>query len=79
MVEKDDTFWVPKAALNVQLRNPVAYDSPASHVKGAIFVNLVKDALQEYAYDADISGLAYELHPKHDRPGTQCTRFITTN
>lgn len=61
--KKDDTFWVPKAAVNVQLRNPTAYESPAAHVKGAIFVNLVKDALQEYAYDADISGLAYALHP----------------
>lgn len=59
--KKDDTFWVPKANLNILLRNPIVYDSPSNHVKGALFVNMVKDALQEYSYDADISGLQYGL------------------
>ncbi|KAK5085689.1 metalloprotease [Lithohypha guttulata] len=59
--KKDDTFWVPKANVNILIRNPVAYDSPANHVKGALFANMVKDALQEYSYDADISGLNYGL------------------
>lgn len=59
--KKDDTFWVPKANINILLRNAVAYDSPANHVKGALFTNLIKDALQEYSYDADISGLNYAL------------------
>lgn len=59
--KKDDTFWVPKANLNILLRNPLAYDSPANHVKAALFINLIKDALQEYSYDADISGLSYGL------------------
>lgn len=59
--KKDDTFWVPKANVNILLRNPVVYDSPSNHVKGTLFVNLVRDALQEYSYDADIAGLQYGL------------------
>lgn len=59
--KKDDTFWVPKANVNVLIRNPVAYESPANHVKATLFTNLVADALQEYTYDADISGLRYGL------------------
>lgn len=59
--KKDDRFWVPKANLNIQLRNPIAYESPSNHVKAALYVNMVKDVLQEYSYDADISGLNYGL------------------
>lgn len=59
--KKDDTFWVPKANVNILIRNPVAYDSPANHVKAALYANLVKDSLNEYAYDADISGLNYGI------------------
>ena len=59
--KKDDTFWVPKSHINILLRTPLAYESPANHVKSALFVNLVKDTLEEYAYDAEISGLNYSL------------------
>lgn len=87
--KKDDTFWVPKANLNILLRNPVAYDSPANHVKAALFVNLVKDALQEYSYDADISGLNYGLltsstglelniHGYNDKMSVLLDKILTT-
>ncbi|KAJ4510032.1 metalloprotease [Exophiala dermatitidis] len=61
--KKDDTFWVPKANLNLKLRNPVTSANPANYVKTVLFVSLVKDALSSYSYDAEISGLAYGVAP----------------
>jgi insulysin len=59
--KKDDAFWVPKANVNVLLRNPLTYTSPATYVKSVLFTGLVKDALTSYSYDAEISGLFYSV------------------
>lgn len=59
--KKDDRFWVPKANVHINLRNPLVYATPANYVKTRIFCELVKDALVEYSYDAEISGLDYHL------------------
>ena len=59
--KKDDSFWVPKANVNVMLRNPLTYASPANYVKTVLFTALVKDALTSYSYDAEISGLVYSV------------------
>ena len=59
--KKDDSFWVPKANVNVLLRNPLTYASPANYVKTVLFTALVKDALTSYSYDAEISGLVYSV------------------
>ncbi len=60
--KKDDRFWVPKANVNVTLRNPLTYATPANYVKSVLFCQLVKDSLTEYSYDAEISGLGYSLN-----------------
>ena len=60
--KKDDTFWVPKANVHITLRNPLTYATPANYVKSALICHLVKDALTEFAYDAEISGLGYSLN-----------------
>ncbi|KAI9790783.1 MAG: Insulinase (Peptidase M16) [Candelina submexicana] len=57
--KKDDTFWVPKANVTITLRNPLVYATPEHAVMTGLYVKLVKDALNEYAYDADLAGLAY--------------------
>ena len=59
--KKDDRFWVPKANVFVTLRNPLAAALPSNFVKTRMFCQLVKDALGEYSYDAEIAGLEYEL------------------
>lgn len=59
--KKDDTFWVPKANVNVLLRNPLTYATPANYVKTVIYASLVKDALTSYSYDAEIAGLNYDI------------------
>ncbi|KAI9883166.1 MAG: Methyltransferase-like protein 7B [Watsoniomyces obsoletus] len=62
--KKDDTFWVPKGNLFVAIRNPLAGATAANMVRTMLFCELVHDALVEYAYDADIAGLSYELSPQ---------------
>ena len=59
--KKDDTFWVPKGSVSLNLRNPLTNATPACMVKSRMFCELVKDALVEYSYDAEISGLEYTL------------------
>lgn len=60
--KKDDQFWVPKANVHIHLRTPMSHATARTAVLGALFANLVDDALVEYAYDADISGLVYSFH-----------------
>jgi insulysin len=59
--KKDDRFWVPKGSVVLALRNPLLAVTAANYVKAALFSQLVKDELTEYAYDAEISGLEYSL------------------
>ncbi|RKK66163.1 hypothetical protein BFJ69_g15649 [Fusarium oxysporum] len=57
--KKDDTFWVPRADVIVSLKTPLIYASPESNVKARLFSDLVRDALQEYSYEAELAGLQY--------------------
>lgn len=59
--KKDDQFWVPKGNVFITLRNPLAGVTPAIAVKTKMYCELVKDALVEYSYDAEIAGLDYGL------------------
>ena len=59
--KKDDRFWVPKAIVQVTLRNPLIWATPANFVKSRLYCELVRDALNEYSYDAELAGLDYSL------------------
>ncbi|KAK0722768.1 Metalloenzyme, LuxS/M16 peptidase-like protein [Lasiosphaeria miniovina] len=59
--KKDDTFWVPKANLIVSCKSPIVYAKAANAVKARLFTDLVKDALEEYSYDAELAGLQYSV------------------
>lgn len=59
--KKDDTFWVPKGTLTVHLRSPIIFAGAESFVKTDLFTELVRDALEEYSYDADLAGLMYNV------------------
>ncbi|KAK3939917.1 Metalloenzyme, LuxS/M16 peptidase-like protein [Diplogelasinospora grovesii] len=59
--KKDDTFWVPKANLIVSCKSPIIYASAENSVKARLFTDLVRDALEEYSYDADLAGLQYSV------------------
>ncbi|CAI2164638.1 11700_t:CDS:10 [Funneliformis geosporum] len=64
--KKDDTFWVPKASVNIKLRSPIAYVTPLNCVKTQLFTDLLKDALNEYSYNAEIAGLSYSLENEQE-------------
>lgn len=59
--KKDDKFWVPKASLIVSCRSPIVYASAENAVKARFFTDLVRDALEEYSYDAELAGLQYQV------------------
>jgi insulysin len=59
--KKDDRFWVPKGNVYITLKNPLVGATPANAAKARLYCELVKDALVEYSYDAEIAGLDYEL------------------
>ena len=42
--------------------SPYAYMDPLSTNLTYMFVNLLKDELTEYTYDAELAGLMYDLH-----------------
>lgn len=51
------SFRILKLTSNSQL----VYSSPANAVAARVYCDLVKDALNEYAYDAEIAGLEYSV------------------
>ncbi|KXJ85139.1 peptidase M16 inactive domain-containing protein [Microdochium bolleyi] len=61
--KKDETFRVPKANLIVSLQNPVICAPAGSVVKAKLFTDLVKDALEQDCYYAEVAGLSYDVNP----------------
>ncbi|KAH5216199.1 hypothetical protein HBI62_168920 [Parastagonospora nodorum] len=59
--KKDDQFWVPKANVHIYLRTPITNVTPRVALMSTLYRELVTDALVEYSYDADISGLVYDF------------------
>jgi insulysin len=59
--KKDDTFWVPKANVMINARNPLPGATPENALKTRFYCELVRDALEEYAYDAELAGLEYSV------------------
>lgn len=64
--KQDTTFKVPRADFYFNVRSPLANDSPAHAVLTELYVKLVNDQLNEFAYPAYLAGLNYELY-KHLR------------
>ncbi|KAI8388880.1 Metalloenzyme, LuxS/M16 peptidase-like protein [Radiomyces spectabilis] len=59
--KKDDIFWVPRANVWILFRSPLAYATPTNCVKTRLYTDLLKDSLNEYAYDAEVAGLCYNI------------------
>ena len=62
----DDHFDLPKADFFFSVRSPVANDSPRHSVLARLYVNMVNDSLDAFAYPADLAGLSFRLYP-HSR------------
>eukprot|EP00761_Pharyngomonas_kirbyi_P008215 gb/GECH01008226.1/.p1 GENE.gb/GECH01008226.1/~~gb/GECH01008226.1/.p1 ORF type:complete len:885 (+),score=190.80 gb/GECH01008226.1/:1-2655(+) len=59
--KQDTHFKTPKTAFGFYIRLPITYSTPENILMARLFVDLVKDSLNEYAYSADIAGLRYEV------------------
>lgn len=59
--KKDDQFWVPKANLFVNCRNPLPSATAENMLKARLYTDVVRDALEEYSYDAELAGLDYSV------------------
>lgn len=61
--QPDVIFQKPKANFLVRFVSPLASSSPRRAVLTALYLRLLEDALNEYAYNADLAGLSYQLYP----------------
>ncbi|XP_050296511.1 insulin-degrading enzyme [Anthonomus grandis grandis] len=59
--KQDDKFLLPKANVMFDFVSPMAYLDPLNCNLTHVFVQLFRDALNEYAYAAELAGLKWEL------------------
>ena len=59
--QQDDEFGVPRGAFAASFEFPVANDTPEHAVELQLFIDLVNDRLNEYAYTVSMAGLGYAL------------------
>ncbi|KAK6178603.1 hypothetical protein SNE40_013354 [Patella caerulea] len=60
--KKDDKFLLPKACTGLEFSSPYSYIDPVHSNMTYLFVTLFTDALNEYAYAAELAGLRYSLN-----------------
>ncbi|XP_045188841.2 insulin-degrading enzyme-like [Mercenaria mercenaria] len=60
--KQDDKFHLPKAYASFELTSPLVYIDPLHTNMAVLFVQLFQDSLNEYAYDAELAGLKYNLN-----------------
>jgi insulysin len=60
--KQDTTFKVPRADFYFSVRSRLANDSPTHNLLTELYVKLVNDQLNEFAYPAYLAGLNYELY-----------------
>eukprot|EP00434_Breviolum_minutum_P006888 symbB.v1.2.006079.t1/scaffold332.1/size322744/14 len=58
---QDDLFQQPKAQVTFYIYSPYFQRDAASYLKTTLWSQCVEEALQEYAYDAQIAGVGYSL------------------
>ncbi|XP_026869909.2 insulin-degrading enzyme isoform X1 [Electrophorus electricus] len=59
--KQDDKYFLPKACLNFEFFSPFAYVDPLHCNMAYLYLELLKDSLNEYAYAAELAGLNYDL------------------
>ena len=60
--KQDDFFKQPKVNFIISLHSPLAYATAKNCVLTDVMCALVKDALNEYAYSAEVAGLSYQVY-----------------
>lgn len=63
---KEDTkFLLPKAVVKLELRNPLVYFDPVHSNMSNMFVELLRDSLNQFLYPAELAGLKYNIYPSN--------------
>ncbi|XP_076160592.1 insulin degrading metalloproteinase isoform X2 [Ptiloglossa arizonensis] len=60
--KQDDEFLVPKANISIDFSSPLTYLDPLNYNLSRIFVQLFRDALNEYTYAAELAGLKWSIN-----------------
>ncbi len=63
---QDEEFGLPRTDFFFSVRSPLANASARDHLLTALYVSLVNDELEAFAYAADLAGMEYALY-KHLR------------
>lgn len=64
--KKDDRWWIPRAGVFFLFRSPVIDATALSSIQTRLFTELVRDSLQEYAYDAELAGMSFSFDQQAD-------------
>lgn len=64
--KKDDTFEVPKAHVHLQFTSPQSYSTALNCVLSKLVVEVLKETLNEFSYQADVAGLEMSLDSNTD-------------
>uniref|UniRef100_A0A2A4K9R5 Insulin-degrading enzyme n=1 Tax=Heliothis virescens TaxID=7102 RepID=A0A2A4K9R5_HELVI len=59
--KKDSEFHLPKAVMTFDLVSPLAYMDPLSCNLTSVWVLLLRDSLQQFAYAAELAGLRWSI------------------
>ncbi|XP_063837017.1 insulin-degrading enzyme [Ostrinia nubilalis] len=59
--KRDNEFHLPKAILTFDLVSPLAYADPLNCNLTSVWVLLLRDALQQFAYAAELAGLRWSV------------------
>ncbi|XP_075989549.1 insulin degrading metalloproteinase [Anticarsia gemmatalis] len=59
--KKDNEFLLPKAVITFDFVSPLAYADPVSCNLTSIWVLLLRDSLQQFAYAAELAGLRWSI------------------
>ena len=59
---RDTAFGTPKAEVYINLRSPIANDSPRDSDLAQLLVQTVQDQLDSFSYPAQLAGLSYDVH-----------------
>lgn len=58
---QDAVFNLPKAAITIDIRSPLANDSPQHVVATELLVRVLRENLNEFSYPALLAGLSYDI------------------
>lgn len=59
---QSETFLVPRGAMYVNFQSPKANASVVNTALAMLYVAMLKDAVNEYAYEAQLAGLGFDLY-----------------